>query len=117
MFSIDEKHLDILVNNAGVMCHPFAKTVDDLEVHFQTNYLGQLLTMAHCAALRMVLVEISMFFPQKIYNICILVMCFKLYVRSLPVDSPAAGEAAESARWRACHQPVGECLPTWGNSC
>jgi retinol dehydrogenase-13 len=42
-FSRQEKHLDILVNNAGVMCHPFAKSVDGFELHFQTNYLGHFL--------------------------------------------------------------------------
>ena len=32
--------IDVLMNNAGVMCCPFARTADGLEMQFGTNHLG-----------------------------------------------------------------------------
>lgn len=32
--------IDILINNAAIMACPFAKTIDDIESHSGTNYVG-----------------------------------------------------------------------------
>ncbi|KOC61420.1 Retinol dehydrogenase 12, partial [Habropoda laboriosa] len=38
-----ESTIHILINNAGVFLHPFEKTEDGFETHFQVNYLGHFL--------------------------------------------------------------------------
>ena len=38
-----ESAIHILINNAGVFLHPFEKTEDGFETHFQVNYLGHFL--------------------------------------------------------------------------
>lgn len=35
--------VDVLVNNAGIMACPYAKTIDGIERHFGTNYVGHFL--------------------------------------------------------------------------
>lgn len=42
-FSRCEEKLDVLVNNAAIFHHPPKQTQDNLEIIFQTNYLGVLL--------------------------------------------------------------------------
>ena len=37
----EEEKIDVLVNNAGVMCQPKSKTVDGIELHLATNYVGK----------------------------------------------------------------------------
>jgi len=39
----NEKKIDILINNAGLMCCPFAKSTDGIEMHFAVNHLGHFL--------------------------------------------------------------------------
>ncbi|CAK9816670.1 Retinol dehydrogenase 12 [Anthophora quadrimaculata] len=39
----NESTINILINNAGVFLHPFEKTEDGFETHFQVNYLGHFL--------------------------------------------------------------------------
>lgn len=38
-----ESNIHILINNAGVFLHPFEKTEDNFETHFQVNHLGHFL--------------------------------------------------------------------------
>ena len=44
---LELENLHILVNNAGVMSHPESKTEDGFELHWQVNYLGQLLNVCN----------------------------------------------------------------------
>lgn len=58
-----ENKIDILINNAGLMMCPEARTEDDFELQFGTNYLGHfLLTL-------LLLPKICQSTPARIVNV------------------------------------------------